>query len=92
MDKTRMQRYEKEDVVSKRFLKNKKMYEDVGKVNIDYVNIDVNNAISLNDDVLKPKTREDFHRKKEINNFISNAKLEKESFVEENKISNTKKI
>ena len=70
--KTRMDKYD-ENTSSLRSEKNKRLYDEVSDMNIDYVNIDVNNVIDLSSNK-KTGAREEYKKQKELNYFMPNEK------------------
>ena len=70
--KTRMDKYD-ENTSNLRSEKNKRLYDEVSDMNIDYVNIDVNNVIDLSSNK-KTGVREEYKKQKELNYFMPNEK------------------
>ena len=66
--KTRMDKYE-ENTLTLRSEKNKRLYDEVSEINIDYVDIDVNNVIDLTSNK-KTGAREEYKKRKEFLCFV----------------------
>lgn len=56
--------------IKKRTQKNEKLYDKVLDMSIDYVDIDVNNAIELNPNNTSKSTREDYQKQKELSKIL----------------------
>lgn len=82
--KTRMDKYD-ENTSSLRSEKNKRLYDEVLDMNIDYVDIDVNNVIDLSSNK-KTGAREEYKKQRELNYFMPNEKKSRE-YVD-NKLEN----
>ena len=67
--KARMEKYVTTSEKS-RASKNEKLYDEVQDLNIDYINIDVNNAIELNPSKNNRTSREDYQKQKELNKIL----------------------
>ena len=74
--KTRMDKYE-ENTLTLRSEKNKRLYDEVSEINIDYVDIDVNNVIDLTSNK-KTGAREEYKKRKELNYFMPNENKNRE--------------
>lgn len=74
--KTRMEKYD-ENTSSLRSEKNKRLYDEVSDMNIDYVDIDVNNVIDLSNNK-KTGAREGYKKQKELNYFMPSEKKSRE--------------
>ena len=74
--KTRMDKYD-ENTSSLRSEKNKRLYDEVSDMNIDYVDIDVNNVIDLSSNK-KIGAREEYKKQRELNYFMPNEKKSRE--------------
>ena len=74
--KTRMNKYD-ENTSSLRSEKNKRLYDEVSDMNIDYVDIDVNNVIDLSSNK-KTGAREEYKKQRELNYFMPNEKESRE--------------
>lgn len=74
--KTRMDKYD-ENTSNLRSEKNKKLYDEVSDMNIDYVDIDINNVIDLSSNK-KTGAREEYKKQKELNYIIPNEKKSRE--------------
>ena len=68
--KARMEKYDVDTSVKKRTTKNEKLYSEVGNMNIDYVDIDVDNAVELNPTKSGRTSREDFQKQRELNKIL----------------------
>ena len=68
--KARMEKYDVDTTVKKRTTKNEKLYSEVGNMNIDYVDIDVDNAVELNPTKSGRASREDFQKQRELNKIL----------------------
>lgn len=65
----RMEKYASTGTKS-RTSKNEKLYDEVQDMNIDYVNIDVNNAVELNPNLSSKSKREDYQKQRELNKIL----------------------
>jgi len=88
---TRMQRYTNDEPISGRTEKNKRLYDKVQDMNIDYIDIDVNNAVELDINNRIPRTRSDYQLRKELGGIMprESSSLNK-TFVEEPTIKEEK--
>lgn len=77
----RMEKYTSDDGVKRRTQKNEKLYSEVSNMNIDYVDIDVDNAVELNPSGNRT-SREDFQKQRELNKILPNHK-EKHDYKED---------
>lgn len=68
----RMSKYNSETGVKKRTQKNENLYSEVGNMNIDFVDIDVDNALELNPSSTGRASREDFQKQRELNKILPN--------------------
>ena len=87
--KARMDKYDSSTAVKERTEKNKKLYDEVQDMNIDYIDIDVNNAIELNPYGTNNRTRSEYQKQKELNSIIS-LNDEKREYVEEQEVKEEK--
>ena len=71
-----MDKYD-ENTSSLRSEKNKRLYDEVLDMNIDYVDIDVNNVIDLSSNK-KTGAREEYKKQRELNYFMPNEKKSRE--------------
>ena len=76
---SRMEKYQTNST-SSRASKNKRLYEEIGNMNIDFVDIDVNNAIEFKTNN-QTKTRAEYQRQKEFE--ILRPTRKERSIVEE---------
>lgn len=68
---SRMNKYvNNSTTIKKRTQKNEKLYDKVLDMSIDYVDIDVNNAIELNPNNTSKSTREDYQKQKELSKIL----------------------
>ena len=68
---SRMDKYvNNSTTIKKRTQKNEKLYDKVLDMSIDYVDIDVNNAIELNPNNISKSTREDYQKQKELSKIL----------------------
>ena len=68
---SRMDKYvNNSTTIKKRTQKNEKLYDKVLDMSIDYVDIDVNNAIELNPNNTSKSTREDYQKQKELSKIL----------------------
>lgn len=68
---SRMDKYvNNSTTIKKRTQKNEKLYDKVLDMSIDYVDIDVNNAIELNPNNPSKSTREDYQKQKELSKIL----------------------
>ena len=72
--KARMEKYTVDPTVKSRTSKNESLYSEVGNMNIDYVDIDVDNAVELNPTPSGRSSREDYQKQRELNKILPNAK------------------
>lgn len=79
--KARMEKYNASNEVKTRTSKNNKLYDEISNMNIDYVNIDVNNAIDMG--INSNSKREDFQRKRELNKIMPSKEEKEEIRLEE---------
>lgn len=94
---SRMDKYVSNTAVKRRTMRNEKLYDEVQDMNIDYVNINVNNAVELMPDSTKNSTREDYHRQRELDRILpKNKETRKEIYqeqeLEENRIYDINEI
>lgn len=77
---SRMDKYDSNVDTKGRTQRNQKLYEDVQDINIDYIDIDVNNAFEIKDK--RPEgqraSREEFHRLRELDGVLNNAEVKVE--------------
>ena len=68
---SRMDKYvNNSTTIKKRTQKNEKLYDKILDMSIDYVDIDVNNAIELNPNNTSKSTREDYQKQKELSKIL----------------------
>lgn len=81
---SRMEKYtSNNNTVKRRTQRNEKLYDKVLDMSIDYVNIDVNNAIELNPSQSPNHTRESYKKQKELASILpKNEKLEHRNYQE----------
>lgn len=79
--KARMEKYTTSNEVKTRTNRNNKLYDEISNMNIDYVNIDVNNAIDMG--MNSGSKREDFQRKRELNKIMPVREEKKEIVTDE---------
>ncbi len=80
--KARMEKYDADATVKRRTSKNEKLYSEVGNMNIDYVDIDVDNAVELNPTKSGRTSREDFQKQRELNKILPSNRENKEDMQE----------
>lgn len=68
----RMEKYNSDTKIKQRTKKNESLYSEVGNMNIDYVDIDVNNAVELSPMKSKKTSREDYQKQMELNKILPN--------------------
>ncbi|MGM9878663.1 MAG: hypothetical protein ACI31R_01380 [Bacilli bacterium] len=68
--KARMEKYEPTPEIKQRTKRNEKLYSEVQNMNIDYVNIDVNNAMDLSLSNNSRSSREDYQKQRELNKIL----------------------
>ena len=68
----RMEKYASDSAVTRRTKKNEKLYSEVGNMNIDFVDIDVDNALELNPTKSGKTSREDFQKQRELRKILPN--------------------
>ena len=68
--KARMEKYESAPEVKQRTKRNERLYSEVQNMNIDYVNIDVNNAIDLSLSNNSRASREDYQKQRELDKIL----------------------
>ncbi|MGN0992962.1 MAG: hypothetical protein ACI4PE_03485 [Bacilli bacterium] len=68
--KARMEKYESAPEVKQRTKRNERLYSEVQNMNIDYVNIDVNNAIDLSLSNNSRSSREDYQKQRELDKIL----------------------
>lgn len=68
--KARMEKYETDPEVKQRTKRNERLYSEVQNMNIDYVNIDVNNAVNLSLSNNYKSSREDYQKQRELNKIL----------------------
>lgn len=81
--KARMEKYSIDTPVKKRTSRNEKLYDEVLDMSIDYVNIDVNNAVDLTVNNNSRTTREDYQKRRELNKIIPENKARERVVIEE---------
>lgn len=83
--KARMEKYSNSSTVKSRASKNENLYSEIGNMNIDYVNIDVDNAVELNPTSSGKTSREDYQKQRELNKILPSAREtidKQETYVE----------
>lgn len=69
---SRMEKYTTDDTISSRSEKNKKLYDDVAALNIDYIDINVNNAVEIPlDNNYSSTNRTNYQRLKELDSIVA---------------------
>ncbi len=71
MMKARMEKYDVDTGLKQRTKKNENLYSEVQNMNIDYVDIDVDNAVELSPSSGR-KSREDYQKQRELNKILPN--------------------
>ena len=66
----RMSKYSTESGTKRRTQKNEKLYSELGNMNIDYVDIDVDNAVELSSSAYGRTSREDYQKQRELNKIL----------------------
>lgn len=89
---SRMQRYTNEQPTNRRLDKNRRLYDKVQDMNIDYIDINVDNAIELNMNTSKPKTRQDYQLRKELDTIMPRRSDNYQTAVAEEQISKEEKV
>ena len=72
--KARMEKYDVDTTVKSRTSRHENLYTEVGSMNIDYVDIDVDNAVELNPTPTGKTSREDFQKQRELNKILPSNK------------------
>ena len=72
---SRMEKYQTKNQTAGRTQKNKKLYEEINDLDLEYVNVDINNAIELNNKE-EIKTRSEYQRRKEFESFMPKRRQE----------------
>lgn len=72
---SRMEKYQTENQTIGRTQKNKKLYEEINNLDLEYVNVDINNAIELNNRE-EIRTRSEYQRRKEFESFMPKRRQE----------------
>ena len=80
--KARMEKYDVDTSTKRRTAKNEKLYSEVGNMNIDYVDIDVDNAVELNPTQSGRTTREDFQKQRELNKILPKGREKQDDMQE----------
>lgn len=80
--KARMEKYDTNTETKKRTSRHENLYSEVGNMNIDYVDIDVDNAVELNPTKSGRASREDFQKQRELNKILPNNR-EKTNDIQE---------
>lgn len=79
---TRMSRYDASDVkTSSRIEKNKKLYEEVSDIDIDYIDINVDNILEIGEEDLIKTSRSTYQKRKEFESLVTPK--EEETIYEE---------
>lgn len=76
--KARMDKYTSDSSGKTRTKRNENLYNEVLDMSIDYVNIDVNNAVELNTISSDKSTREDYQKERELNKILPKNDQRKE--------------
>lgn len=71
---SRMDKYVSDSSIKQRTKRNENLYNEVQDMNIDYVNINVNNAVELSATNKFNSTREDYHKERELNKILPKNK------------------
>ena len=66
----RMEKYTEETGTKQRTKKNEQLYSEVQNMNIDYINIDVDNAVELSPSDNYKSSREDYQKQRELNKIL----------------------
>ena len=81
--KARMEKYDiTTPTVKRRTTRNEKLYNEIQDMNIDYVDIDVNNAMDLST-YDKSKTRESYQKQRELDRIMPSSKEKKREIFED---------
>ena len=80
--KARMEKYDVDTSVKKRTTKNENLYSQISDMNIDYVDIDIDNAVELDPSKSGRTSREDFQKQRELNKILP-RNSEKEEYMQE---------
>lgn len=89
---SRMQRYTNEQPTNRRLDKNRRLYDKVQDMNIDYIDINVDNAIELNMNSTKPKTRQDYQLRKELDTIMPRRSDNYQTAIKEEQIPREEKV
>lgn len=82
--KARMEKYNIDAPnVKRRTLRNERLYDEVQDMNIDYVNIDVNNAVDLSISSNTRARREDFQKQRELNKILPRNEIKEKAILDE---------
>lgn len=77
-----MEKYDVDTSVKKRTTKNENLYSQISDMNIDYVDIDIDNAVELDPSKSGRTSREDFQKQRELNKILP-RNSEKEEYMQE---------
>lgn len=89
---SRMEKYDSNQTISKRTKRNENLYGDLSEhVNIDYVNINVDNAIELDSKAMNRVTREGYKKKREFDGLV-NKRVYKEYDTYDEDVSPENKV
>ena len=80
---SRMDRYNNQVTLKERTARNRKLYDNVQDMNIDYVNIDVNNSVEIDPNKKLTKNRSDYQKLKQLDFIIERKNREIEQPKEE---------
>ena len=69
-----MEKYDVDSETRQRTKKNENLYSEVQNMNIDYVDIDVDNAVELTPSSQGKKSREDYQKQRELNKILPNSR------------------
>ena len=67
---SRMEKYDVDSTEKKRTTRNEKLYSEVQNMNIDYVDINVDNAVELSANNNGKSSREDFQKQRELDKIL----------------------
>lgn len=72
--KARMEKYDVDNETRQRTKKNENLYSEVQNMSIDYVDIDVDNAVEITPSFHGKKSREDYQKQRELNKILPNSR------------------
>ena len=76
---SRMDKYQQDDggvAIKERTRRNKHLYEEIQNMNIDYINIDVNDAKIITNENMNKRTRADYQKIRELERILPQEKKE----------------